>query len=51
MKTIKVLVEDEVWEKFYRLFPSQGERSRILRNFVYRKIREETAQKREEGGL
>lgn len=49
MKVIKVLVENEVWERFYRLFPSQGERSQLLRNFVYQKIREETARKREEG--
>lgn len=48
MKTIKVLVQNEVWEKFYRLFPSQGERSRIIRNFIFRKIREETARLREE---
>ena len=48
MKTIKLLVEDEVWEKFFRLFSSQGERSQILRNFIYKTIRDEVAKKREE---
>lgn len=42
MKTIKVLVENEVWETFYRFFPGQGERTRLLRNFIFRKIREES---------
>lgn len=47
MKTIKVLVEDEVWEKFYRLFPSQGERTQLLRNFILQKIFVEKGREKE----
>jgi len=39
-KIIKVQVEKEIWELFFRYFPAQGERTRLLRNFVMRKIRE-----------
>ena len=34
MKTIKFQVDEKLWEKFYRLFPGQGERSAILRKIV-----------------
>jgi len=48
MRTIKVEVADEVWEQFFRYFPGQGERSRILRNFIHKRIREEHKRKLEE---
>ncbi len=48
MKAIKITVEDEVWEKFFRLYPDYGERSHLIRNFVYRKIREATMKQIEE---
>ena len=34
MKAIKFHVDDNLWEKFYRLFPGHGERSGVLRKVV-----------------
>ena len=34
MKTIKFQVDNSLWEKFFRLYPGQGERSAILRKIV-----------------
>lgn len=33
-KTIKFQVDEGLWEKFYRAFPGQGERSTLLRKVV-----------------
>ena len=37
-KTIRVEVPTEIWERFYRLFPGQGERSAFLRRVIYKAI-------------
>ena len=49
MKTIKVLVQNDTWEAFYRLFPKHGERTKLLRNFIFLKIRQELDKRK--GGL
>lgn len=37
-KTIRVEVPMSIWERFYRLFPGQGERSAFLRKVIYKAI-------------
>lgn len=34
MKQMKFPVDDELWEDFYRAFPSHGERTALLRKIV-----------------
>ena len=34
MKTIKVQLEDSLWERFYRAYPAHGERSALIRRVI-----------------
>jgi metal-responsive CopG/Arc/MetJ family transcriptional regulator len=34
MKTIKVQLDDSLWERFYRAYPGHGERSAVIRRVV-----------------
>jgi len=33
-KTIKVILDDALWERFYRAFPGHGERSILIRRII-----------------
>lgn len=47
MRVVKVLLESPVWEEFFRLFPEYGRRSQLLREFIYKRIAEETLKRNE----
>lgn len=33
-KEFKLILDDNLWERFYRAFPGHGERSTLIRSFI-----------------